>query len=104
MTARISPEERREIKKRAEAANLSLAEYVRRRALGKRVMSQGDLVVVAELRWLSEVLNRIGRETQGKYSEPATDAIRAIENYIQALEQSCKDKRNKKAPEYEGVC
>jgi hypothetical protein len=94
MTARISAEERKEIKKQAATANLSLSEYVRRRALGKRVVSQGDLVVMAELRRLSGALNRIHRETRGKYSEPTVDAIRAIENYVQALEQNCKDKKD----------
>jgi hypothetical protein len=94
MTARISKEERQEIKKQAAVFQLTLSEYVRRRALGKSIVPQADLIVLAELRRLEGLLKRVHLEARGKYSEPTEDAIRAIESYVQTLEQSRKEKED----------
>ena len=53
---RVSEEEALEIKGQAEASHLTLSEYGRRRLLGKRVISQVDMNVLAELRHLGGLL------------------------------------------------
>lgn len=47
---RVTKEEREKIQEQAEASGLSVSEYVRRRALGRRVDSVTDVRMLSELR------------------------------------------------------
>ena len=47
---RVTRGERQEIQEEAEASGLSVSEYVRRRALGRRVDSVTDVKMISELR------------------------------------------------------
>jgi hypothetical protein len=47
---RLTPEERSFIEEQADKANLTLSEFVRKRALGKRLVSRFDDKVLNELR------------------------------------------------------
>jgi hypothetical protein len=85
---RISEEENQEIREQAEVSHLTVSEYIRRRVLGKRVASQADLAVLAELRRLGGLLKHVHLETRGAYSELTAEAIRALEAYTRSLERS----------------
>jgi hypothetical protein len=50
VSVRLSEKERRKIKEQAEASHLMMSEYIRRRVQRKRVVSQADLAILAELR------------------------------------------------------
>jgi hypothetical protein len=88
MTVRLSEEEFREIREQAEVSHFSVSEYARRRILGKRVVSQVDLAVLAELRRLGGLLKHVHNESHGAYSELTANAIRALEAYARNLERS----------------
>ena len=90
---RVSEEERREMKEQAEVSHLTMSEYIRRRILGKRVVPQADLAVLAELRRLGGLLKHVHNETRGTYSELTADAIRSLEAYARKMERS-HDERN----------
>jgi hypothetical protein len=89
---RVSKEERLEIAEQAEVSHLTVSEYMRRRVLGKRVVPQADLAVLAELRRLGGLLKHVHLETLGTYSELTANAIRALEAYARILERSHKEK------------
>lgn len=95
VTIRLSEEERLEMAAQAEASHLTVSEYIRRRVLGKRVVPQADLAVLAELRRLGGLLKHVHLETRGAYSERTVDAIRALEVYSRSLER-CHNERDKK--------
>ena len=58
---RLTREEREEIQEQAEASGLSVSEYVRRRALGRRVDSVTDVKMISELRRQGGLLKKIYR-------------------------------------------
>jgi hypothetical protein len=89
---RVSEEERLEIASQAEITHLTMSEYIRRRVLGKRVVSQSDLAVLAELRRLGGLMKHVHLETRGAYSELTAGAIQAIESYARTLERSHKER------------
>jgi hypothetical protein len=89
---RLSKEERKRIWEQADASRLSVSEFIRRRALGKRITPQSDLRVLAELRRLGGLLKYIHLETRGAYSRDTASAIRALESYARALERKCREK------------
>ena len=90
---RVSEEEHREMKEQAEVSHLTMSEYIRRRVLGRRVIPQADLAVLAELRRLGGLLKHVHNETRGTYSELTADAIRSLEAYARKMERS-HDERN----------
>jgi hypothetical protein len=91
---RITEEEAQEIKGQAEASHLTLSEYARRRILGKRVVSQADMNMLAELRRLGGLLKHIHNETRGTYSELTANAIRTLESYAKTLELAHRKKNS----------
>jgi hypothetical protein len=95
---RVSEGERQEIAEQAEVSHLTISEYIRRRVLGKRVVPQADLAVLAELRRLGGLLKHVHNESHGAYSELTADAIRALEAYGRNLEQSHKEKTGGTGP------
>jgi hypothetical protein len=95
---RLSEEEYREIREQAEVSHLTVSEYIRRRILGKRIVPQADLAVLAELRRLGGLLKHVHLETRGTYSERTADAIRALEAYARKLERSRNDRNGGRGP------
>jgi hypothetical protein len=95
---RVSKEERLEIAVQAEVSHLTVSEYMRRRVLGKRVVPQADLAVLAELRRLGGLLKHVHLETRGVYSELTANAIRALEAYARTLERSHKERNGGHGP------
>jgi hypothetical protein len=95
---RVPDEEWLKIREQAEICHLTVSEYIRRRVLGKRVVPQADLAVLAELRRLGGLLKHVHLETRGTHSELTADAIRALATYTRALERSHKEKEGKGGP------
>jgi hypothetical protein len=95
---RVSEEEQLEISTQAEVCRLTVSEYIRRKVLGKRVVAQADLAVLAELRRLGGLLKHIHLETRGTYSELTVDTIRALEAYARKLERSHKERNGGTGP------
>ncbi|MBR0075089.1 MAG: MobB mobilization protein, partial [Synergistaceae bacterium] len=60
---RVTRDERLEIQEGAEASGLSVSEYVRRRALGRRVDSVTDVKMISELRRQGGLLKKIYSES-----------------------------------------
>ena len=84
---RLTREEREEIQEQAEASGLSVSEYVRRRALGRRVDSVTDVKMISELRRQGGLLKKIYSESGGMYSEQTVAALNNINEFIEFLER-----------------
>jgi hypothetical protein len=85
---RLSEEERQRIWDQADSSLLSVSEFIRRRALGKQIVSRSDLRVLAELRRLGGLLKHIHLETRGSYSRDTANAIQALESYARLLRRN----------------
>jgi len=90
LTVRFKAEDLTEIQLQADATALSVAEFIRRRALGRKIVSKADLRVLGELRRLGGLLKYVHQETRGTYSEDTRSAIQALESYAQTLERNYK--------------
>lgn len=85
---RVTVEERQEIQEQAEASGLSVSEYVRRRALGRRVDSVTDVKMISELRRQGGLLKKIFNDSNGMYNEEIKIALYNINKFIESLERS----------------
>ena len=85
---RVTIGERQEIQERAEASGLSVSEYVRRRALGRRVDSVVDVKMISELRRQGGLLRKIFNDSNGMYNEEIKIALDNINKFIESLERS----------------
>lgn len=79
---RLTPSEHLELSEAAKIAGLSLSEYVRRRALGRVVIADTDLVMLRELRRVGGLLKHIHNESNGAYSQLTADALETIRETI----------------------
>ena len=89
--ARMTPSEYLELQEQADAAALTISEFVRRRLFGRRIISKVELRVLSELRKLGGLLKHIHNETGGVYSEDTRDAIQALTAYARNLERAAGD-------------
>jgi len=85
---RVTTEERREIQEQAEASGLSISQYVRRRALGRRVDSVTDIKMISELRRQGGLLKKIFNESNGMCSEKIEATLGGLNGVIKILERS----------------
>lgn len=85
---RVTIEERQEIQEQSEASGLSVSEYVRRRALGRRVDSVTDVKMISELRRQGGLLKKIFNDSNGMYNEEIKIALDNINKFIESLERS----------------
>jgi len=83
---RVTLEERQEIQEQAEASGLSVSEYVRRRALGRRVDSVTDVKMISELRRQGGLLKKIFNDSNGMYNEKIKIVLDNINKFIESLE------------------
>ena len=98
---RVTVEERRKLQEEAEASGLSVSEYVRRRALGRRVDSVTDVKMISELRRQGGLLKKIYSESGGIYSEKTAFALANINRFIESLERKVlNDSENSFAPKW----
>jgi len=86
--ARLTEQEYVDVSEQADAAALSLSEYLRRRLFGRRVVPKTDLRVLSELRRLGGLLKNIHNETRGSYSDLTAEAIQALTAYARSLERT----------------
>lgn len=84
---RFTPAELAEVKQQAEAAGMSVGEYVRRRTLGKTVAAQVDLQTINELRRLGGLLKHVHNQSGGVYHQETASAIHAIVVAVQTIER-----------------
>lgn len=83
---RVTPQEREDIQEQAEASGLSVSEYVRRRVLGRRVVSRTDKKMLSELRRQGGLLKHVFNESRGMYSEKTERALENVNRLIEVLE------------------
>ena len=84
---RVTPKERQEIRENAELSGLSMSEYIRRRALSRRVPSRIETKMLSELRRQGGLLKYIFNESHGMYSEQTATALDSLNSFIQGLER-----------------
>ena len=85
---RVTIEECQEIQEQSEASGLSVSEYVRRRALGRRVDSVTDVKMISELRRQGGLLKKIFNDSNGMYNEEIKIALDSISKFIEGLERN----------------
>lgn len=84
---RFSPTEIKELKEAASLAGITVSDYVRRRALGRRIVANTDLVMIRELRRIGGLLKHIHNESQGAYSDLTAQTIIEIQKAIVSFSQ-----------------
>ena len=87
INTRVTHEEREYIREQAEASGLSLSEYVRRRVLGRRVVSRTDKKMLSELRRQGGLLKHVFNESGGMYSEKTAIVLENMNMLIEDLER-----------------
>ena len=87
INTRVTHEELDDIREQAEASGLSLSEYVRRRVLGRRVVSRTDKKMLSELRRQGGLLKHVFNESGGMYSEKTATALENMNMLIEGLER-----------------
>jgi hypothetical protein len=85
----LNQKEKQELKKRAEAAGLSVNEYLRRSALGgEPIQAKSDQETRRELRWIGNNLNQLARKAnRGELPEVAEAVEDGIEELREALDR-----------------
>ena len=84
---RLSPQEKKELEARADRAGLTLSEYLRRRAFGRKVQTQIEGKALKELNRIGVNLNQIARaanrgELVGQQATEAIKELRALMDQI----------------------
>lgn len=89
--ARVTEEEYAKIQEQADVAAISISEFLRRRALGRKIAAKSDLRVLAELRRLGGLLKFVytetRTETRGAYSKKTAEAIQSLTACARAIER-----------------
>ena len=85
---RVTPEEQEKIRENAEVSGLSMSEYIRRRALSRRVPSRIETKMLSELRRQGGLLKYVFTESHGMYSEKTATALDSLNSFIQGLERA----------------
>ena len=64
-----------------------MSEYIRRRALSRRVPSRIEIKMLSELRRQGGLLKYIFNESHGMYSEKTATALDSLNSFIRELER-----------------
>jgi hypothetical protein len=75
LTVRFRPGELKELSEQADMSGLSIAEFIRRRALMIRVVSVTDLKMLSELRRIGGLLKHLFNESNGLYSRKTAELL-----------------------------
>ncbi|MCS3758256.1 plasmid mobilization protein [Salinibacter ruber] len=85
---RLSPKEYEEIQDRAERAGLSVAKFLRRRALGKPISTKVEKKTTEELNRIGVNLNQLAyRANRGELEDVAVEAEAAIQEVRALIDQ-----------------
>ncbi len=82
---RLTASEKAELCEAAALANMSLSEYMRRRALGVTVIARTDVLVMNELRRLGGLLKKVHVDSDGAYSHTTAVALRNLSSYMETI-------------------
>lgn len=85
---RVTEEEQSAIRENAEVSGLSMSEYIRRRALSRRVPSRIETKMLSELRRQGGLLKYVFKESHGMYSEKTATALENLNTFITGLEKA----------------
>jgi hypothetical protein len=85
LDVRMAPAEKAQLRETADAAGIGVAEMVRRRALGRPVVSRTDATTLRELRRLGGLLKMVHVESGGAYSRGTAAALAALTTAIARL-------------------
>jgi hypothetical protein len=88
LDVRVAPGEKAQLRAIADAAGIVVAELVRRRALGRPVLSRTDATTIRELRRLGGLLKIVHVESGGAYSRETAAALGALHAAIRRLASS----------------
>jgi hypothetical protein len=82
---RVSPSEKRELREIADHAGMTIAAFVRLRALGRPVVPRTDATTIRELRRLGGLLKKVHVDSGGAYAESTRAALSALTDAIAVL-------------------
>jgi hypothetical protein len=85
LDVRVAPGEKAQLRAIADTAGIVVAELVRRRALGRPVVSRTDATTIRELRRLGGLLKMVHVESGGAYSSETAAALDALHAAIRRL-------------------
>jgi len=85
LDVRVAPREKAQLRAIADAAGIVVAELVRRRALGRPIVSRTDATTIRELRRLGGLLKMVHVESGGAYSRETAAALAALHAAIRRL-------------------
>lgn len=85
LAVRLEPGEAEAIREKAKDAGVTVSEFLRAAALGRKNRSTIDAQVINELRRLGGLQKMIHNDTGGTYSKETADILKAIKNTIQRL-------------------
>ncbi|HHV6209826.1 TPA: plasmid mobilization protein MobA [Salmonella enterica] len=81
-SVRCLPEEKEAIQEKAKAAGLSLGEFLRRSALGRRIDAQCDTEMIMELRRLGGLQKHLFKEGNGLLSKEYSQVLVALQKAL----------------------
>ena len=81
-SVRCLPEEKEAIQEKAKAAGLSLGEFLRRSALGRRIDAQSDTEMIMELRRLGGLQKHLFKEGNGVLSKEYSQVLVALQKAL----------------------
>lgn len=81
-SVRCLPEEKEAIQEKAKVAGLSLGEFLRRSALGRRIDAQCDTEMIMELRRLGGLQKHLFKEGEGLMSKEYSQVLVALQNAL----------------------
>ncbi|WP_259253515.1 plasmid mobilization protein, partial [Salinibacter ruber] len=85
---RLSPNEKKKLEQRAKRAGLNLSEYIRRRALGKKIQTKVEEEAIRQIRRAGVNLNQIAKwANQGRNEAVHSAAKSTIQEVKQAIRQ-----------------
>jgi len=85
LAVRLAPEEAEAIREKARDGGVTVSEFFRAAALGRKTRSTIDAQVINELRRLGGLQKKIHNDTGGSYSKETADILRAIKDAIERL-------------------
>jgi hypothetical protein len=85
LDVRVAPVEKVQLRAIADDAGITVAELVRRRALGRPVVARTDATTIRELRRLGGLLKKVHTASGDAYSEATGAALRDLHAAVRRL-------------------
>jgi hypothetical protein len=85
LDVRVTPGEKEQLRGIAREAGLGVSDLVRRRALGRPVVSHTDATTIRDLRRLGGLLKKVHVDSGGAYSQQTAAALRSLHAAIARL-------------------